>query len=129
MMQIHRFSVPGPPPGKPRMTRRDRWDRRPSVVRYREWCDAVRRVAGKIPPAETVTDCSWSAWFAPPKSWSRRRAQAALGCPHRGRPDRDNIDKALLDALWPKGDSAIARGTIEKRWGEPSRLDVTICFE
>lgn len=36
---------------------------------------------------------------------------------HRAKPDRDNIDKALLDALF-NDDSGIASGLIEKRWDD-----------
>jgi len=34
---------------------------------------------------------------------------------HRQKPDRDNVDKGILDALWDE-DSGIACGYLEKRW-------------
>ena len=49
----------------------------------------------------------------------------AIGNLHRLAPDRDNIDKALLDALFPQ-DKAIAMGHIEKRWDWEPRMEVTI---
>jgi len=40
--------VPGAPIPKPRQTRRDKWARRPCVLRYREWADQIRAAAGAI---------------------------------------------------------------------------------
>ena len=45
-----------------------------------------------------------------------------MGTLHRSKPDRDNIDKAVMDALFPE-DSGIAAGTIRKVWGEPPRVE------
>jgi len=120
------IKIPGTPLGKPRMTRRDKWAKRACVVRYRDWADKVRAIAGAVPPAESVRRLSWVATFEPPKSWSARKWAAAYGMLHRGKPDRDNIDKAILDALYPEGDAAIAAGTIEKRWGAVASLVITI---
>jgi Holliday junction resolvase RusA-like endonuclease len=120
-----KFTIPGKPIGKPRMTRRDKWAQRSAVVKYREWCDRTREIVGPVPPANQTASVSWVAYFEPPKSWSKRKREDAIGELHRSRPDRDNIDKALLDCLW-KEDSGIARGTIEKRWGREPRLEITI---
>jgi len=120
------IKVPGTPLGKPRMTRRDKWAKRACVVRYREWADRVRAIAGAVPPAESVRRLSWVATFECPKSWSIARQEAAHGTLHRSKPDRDNIDKAILDALYPNGDAAIAAGTVEKRWAAEASLVITI---
>lgn len=119
------FTVPGVPMGKPRMTQRDKWKKRPCVMRYRAWADKVRAIAGKMPKPNIVASLDWVAYFEPPKSWSAEKRAAAMGELHRSKPDRDNIDKALLDALFVN-DSAIALGTVEKRWGFPTRLEVAI---
>ena len=119
------FIIPGTPLGKPRMTRRDKWKKRPSVVRYREWSDAARIAAGPMPEPERIARLDWVAYFEPPQSWSKRERADAIGTLHRSRPDRDNIDKAILDTLF-ETDSAIACGTIRKVWGEPARIEVTI---
>lgn len=118
--------IPGTPIGKPRMTQRDKWATRDCVMRYRSWADKVRAMAGVLPATELIDRLDWVAYFEPPKSWSAKKQAAALGSLHRSKPDRDNIDKAVLDALF-KSDSSIARGTIEKLWGEPSRLEIRIC--
>ena len=119
--------VSHPPMGAPRMTRADKWNQRDCVMRYRAFKDAIRAVAEhprKIDPNK-VASLSWVAYFEPPPSWSRKKRLAHLGELHRQKPDRDNIDKAVLDAMFSE-DSAIASGTIEKRWGEWSRIEIIV---
>jgi len=120
------IKIPGTPLGKPRMTRRDKWAKRPCVVRYRDWADHERAIAGAVPPAESVRRLSWVATFEPPKSWSARKQDAAIGTLHRSKPDASNILKGIEDILWPDGDSALAAGVYEKRWGLESSLVITI---
>jgi len=115
----------GEPVAKPRMTQRDKWKQRPDVMRYRAWCDFVRIVAGKIPDANLVEAVNWTAWFKLPASWSRKARAAAIETPHRQRPDKDNLDKGVLDTLW-KEDAAIYRGSQAKYWGEEPRIEIEI---
>lgn len=79
-----------------------------------------------MPAADTVSSLSWVAYFEPPKSWSKKKRIDAIEKLHRAKPDRDNIDKAVLDCLYPHGDSGIARGTIEKRWDWHARIEIEI---
>ena len=114
------------PPGKPRMTRRDKWLKRPATTRYWDWCDRVRNLVGNaIPPAEKTSAVNWTAFFEPPASWRKADRISTIGKPHRVKPDRDNIDKAILDCLW-KSDSGIYRGLIAKYYGETARLEIEI---
>lgn len=125
-----RIEVPGPTPGKPRMVRADKWRKRPATDKYWAWGNAIKAaVSGYIPVAETVASLNWTAYFEPPASWSQKRRVAAIGMRHRSKPDRDNIDKAVLDCLWPEGDSAIADGTIRKRWDWAARLEIEITVD
>lgn len=119
------ITVPGAPIGKPRMTQRDKWKQRPPVMRYRSWSDLARLAAGQLPAPDEISRLDWIAYFEPPPSWSKKKREEAMGQLHRSKPDRDNIDKAVLDTLF-KSDSGIASGTIEKRWGVPARLEITI---
>ena len=121
--------VPGTPIGKPRMTRQDKWKKRPCAMRYRLWCDYVRSVVTQLPPADTVKSLRWTAYFEPPPSWPKQKRIDAIGTFHRARPDRDNIDKAVLDCLYPHGDSGIAHGALTKRWDWKSRLEIKIVYE
>jgi Holliday junction resolvase RusA-like endonuclease len=114
------------------MTRRDRWKRRPCVVRYFAWRDELRLRAGRLPKANRVTSLSWCATFAPPKWLSKARRAAMLGKIHRQMPDIDNIYKAILDGLFPRskgGDSGIGFGIVSKVWGEADSLRIVIEYE
>ena len=125
MSQDIAITIPGTPVAKPRMTQRDRWKKRLCVVRYRTWCDHAREVAGELPPANQIDSLSWVAYFSPPKSWTKKKREAAIGELHRQTPDRDNIDKAVLDCFF-KEDSGIAAGSIEKRWDLVARLEIVV---
>lgn len=115
------------PIGKPRQTRKDKWAKRPPVVRYRAWSTALAlAVKGVVPAPEQVDRLDWVAWFAVPESWSDKRQRQAIGTPHRAKPDRDNVDKSILDTLFPAGDSAISDGTISKRWGWIDGLEIVL---
>ena len=125
-----RLVIPGPPPGKPRMSQRDKWRKRPEVQRYREWCDRVREAIGSsIPPAESVTQLNWMAYFEPPASWPKKKRVAAIGQRHRSKPDSSNILKGLEDCLWPEGDEALSDGRYSKRWDWVARLEVEITVD
>lgn len=82
---------------KPRMTQRDKWQKRPAVVRYSVWKDTMRLfLATEIIPRSYHLVC----FFPMPKSWSVKRKNELRGRPHEQKPDRDNVDKAWLDMLF-----------------------------
>lgn len=74
------------------------------------------------PVSITVT-----ATFPIPESWSAKKKATALW--HTGRPDGDNILKAVGDGLngvvW-KDDSQVASARILKRYGDTPSLDVEV---
>jgi Holliday junction resolvase RusA-like endonuclease len=110
------FTVYHKPMGAPRMTRRDKWKQRPCVLAYHAFRDAIKRDAPEMPPVESITDLSWTACFT----------SKPVRCGwHRAKPDRDNIDKAVLDALFTD-DSGIASGTIQKMWGREDKIVIRI---
>lgn len=128
---IH-FSVSFPvvPMGKPRMTQRDKWKKRKAVLKYHAFKDQLRICVNLTPNLRAafdggnITTLSWTAYLPLPASWTKSKKAAMAGTLHRAKPDRDNIDKAIMDALFAD-DSGIASGTIEKRWddGNGSRID------
>ena len=107
--------IPVVPMGKPRMTRRDKWAKRPCVLRYYEFKDRIREFTETFPRDAIRID--WVAYLPIPKSWSKKKKEETMGGLHRSKPDRDNIDKAILDAIL-KDDSLVAQGTLEKRWDD-----------
>lgn len=125
--KLIRFTIPGEPVSAPRMTQQDKWMKRPCVVRYREWSNEAKRIAGDLPDPSRIESLSWSAYFEPSESWPKKKRVASVGTLHRFKPDRDNLDKAVLDSLF-KNDAAIARGSISKWWDWTPRLEVEIVW-
>lgn len=69
------------------------------------------------------------ATFVPAASWSKKKRAAAIGGYHTQKPDRDNVEKAVLDSLnriaW--GDDAqVADGRTVKVWGDVAQTKVTV---
>lgn len=131
--------VPAKPIGKPRWQKSDKWRPRACIVDYRAWTDYVRLITHPVPPATSVMALSWTAYFEVSTSWAKAKQAAMIDKQHRQMPDRDNIDKAVLDALWPRSrkiatggegdDSAIAVGSIGKYWARESYLEIRIRLE
>jgi len=69
------------------------------------------------------------AVFEPARSWSKRRRESAMGTYHTQKPDRDNVEKAVLDGLsriaWAD-DAQVADGRCVKRWGPVAQTTVTV---
>jgi len=133
-MKVPPVIFPVVPMGKPRMTQRDRWAKRPPVLRYRAFKDELRIHVNRMPHLKAtlaggdVVRVSWVAYFPMPKSWTKRERAAKAGQPHRSKPDRDNVDKAILDALFEE-DSGIASGHLDKRWDDGRGPRLEIVFE
>ena len=108
------------PVPKPRMTRSDRWKKRPCVLRYFDFKDAVKRLGITIP------DCNYHVIFIMPmpKSWNREKKFTMDGEPHQQRPDKDNLEKALLDAIFQE-DCRIWDGRCSKVWGYEGKIIIT----
>ena len=114
MLKIFKIS----PIAKPRMTRADKWKRRPSVLAYRAFADAMRQQCGdwELPDAFHVR------FIIPmPASWSKKKKLQKVSTLMQQRPDADNLAKALMDALL-KEDSTVWKLEIEKIWGEEGMI-------
>ena len=122
------LTIFGEPIAKPRMTQRDKWAKRPCVLRYGEWCDRARAVAGIMPPSDQIAEIEIWTFFEPPVSWSKKRRLESIGLKHRTKPDFDNLAKAVVDALW-KEDSGIADAVVRKRWSWSARVEIAITLE
>ena len=131
------FTVPGAPIGKgrPRITTRGGSPRAftPAKTVAYEGLIALageQVMAGRA-PLEGPVAIAAIATFAVPKSWSKRAREAALAgfVAHTGRPDLDNIAKAIGDGLngiaWAD-DSQVARLSMTKRYGAVPGLVVTV---
>ena len=120
--------VPGRPVAKPRMTRSDKWKKRPCVLQYRAWCDKARGYAEGLPPHDSIAMLTAKAFFCPPASWSRKKRRETIGRLHRQKPDVDNILKAILDCFFPSGDEGVAFVSCFKVWDMVERLELELFY-
>lgn len=103
------------PVPKPRMTRSDRWQQRPVVVRYWAFKDCLQRAANETGFA--LGEAFEVTFYLPmPASWSKAKKARMAGKPHQVRPDIDNCVKSTLDSLLPDDDSAIWYISARKVW-------------
>lgn len=140
--------VPGPPEGK----RRPRVDMRggnahvhpaqADIDRERVIRAIAREAMAGRPAFSGPVRIDVEAVFEPAPSWSKRKtADALAGYWHTQKPDKDNVEKSILDGLNPDpkaraerdrlpfclGDDAqVADGRTWKRWGTPARTEVVI---
>lgn len=114
------------PMGKPRMTQRDKWQKRPAVVRYHAFCDRLRAEAERLGFTPPDAGMYLRFWLPMPRSWSRKKKRAMIGRPHQQKPDRDNIEKGFLDALMDEDCRIWHIAGSEKRWHLHGAIEVTI---
>lgn len=105
------------PCSAPRMTRRDTWKKRPCVVRYFAFRDELRSkiLVMPDPPILIFT-------IRMPDSWSEKKKRAMDGSPHLVKPDVDNLQKAVMDAMF-SSDSHLWSVWSLKRWGRTGSIE------
>jgi Holliday junction resolvase RusA-like endonuclease len=100
------------PVAKPRMTKSDRWKKRPATAKYWAFKDKVRQLGIKYDNGYSIT------FVIPmPKSWSKKKKESMCRKPHQQKPDADNLVKALLDAIFDEDKHIWHLGEIKKIWG------------
>lgn len=107
------------PVAKPRMTRSDKWKQRTCVMRYRAFKDQVRALGIKVPDSGSHILFTLKM----PDSWGKQRKEIMNGQPHQTTPDKDNLEKGLLDAIYEK-DEHIWDSRVTKVWGYESSITV-----
>lgn len=86
------------PKGRPRMTRSGAVYTPIQTTRYERLVAQSARAAGASPAPGPVS-VDLEIRFPIPKSWPKKRREAADGQPHTQRPDLDNLVKSVLDGL------------------------------
>lgn len=116
-----RHYLPVEPVAKPRMTRSDKWRKRPAVVKYHNYKDQLdNEHIGDLPPE------FFAVFHVPmPQSWSEKKKKAMFGKPHQQRPDVDNFGKGLLDALCLE-DSYVYDVRFRKQWSVLGGIELFI---
>lgn len=104
------------PVSKPRMTQSDKWKKRAITTKYWGYKDELREASIILPE-------SYHLHFILPvsASWSAKKKAAHIGKPHTNKPDKDNLEKGFLDALY-KDDSGVWTGQVSKWWGEKGAI-------
>ena len=105
------------PTSKPRQTQRDKWAKRPSVMRYRAFADSCREEGVVIPKS----GCHVTFYMPMPASWSQKKRANHFRRPHQQRPDIDNLLKSLLDAVH-KDDSGVWDIRATKVWNDRGQI-------
>jgi Holliday junction resolvase RusA-like endonuclease len=105
------------PVPKPRQTRSAKWKKRACDQRYYRFKDEIRFLG------VTVPESGFHVLFVlkMPLSWSKKKRNSMRHIPHCSRPDKDNLEKALLDAIY-KEDSSVWDGRVSKVWGDEGRI-------
>ena len=114
---MYKLALTIDPVAKPRMTRRDRWMKRPCVMRYRVYANRLREAAllQKYVPANELI---MQFHIKMPVSWSKKKKEQMRGEPMQSRPDIDNLEKSILDSLFRDDDSAVWKVCASKRWAD-----------
>lgn len=107
------------PMAKPRMTQRDKRNKRPIVRRWNAYKDVVRLLS---PPRFAMPLFNyWMIFtFELPGKWH----PSLIGTPHTKRPDKDNLEKGILDIYLPSDDSAVFDGRVTKLWGDMDSIEI-----
>ena len=118
------MTIPGAPVSKPRMTQRDRWKKRPCVLKFFAYRDLVRRLA--TPELQQAEALIMEFYLPFPKSYSKKLQAVLQGHPHRKKPDLDNLQKAVMDSLFTE-DCRVYAVHARKYWddGQGPRTIVT----
>ena len=131
MSEAIAFSVEGKPRGKQRHRTGfggRTYTPKQTVAAERAIAWAYKAAALSRPLMTGTVVLKVEAIFEVPKSWPKKlRADALAGLvPYSSKPDKDNIEKLVLDALngvaWVD-DSQVQPDT-RRRYGEPARLEV-----
>lgn len=104
------------PVPKPRMTLGDRYQKRPRGHKYRMFKSELGATV-VVDNIEIPLPYLLVMVLPMPKSWSNKKKVLHRYQPHLPRPDKDNLEKAFLDALYDD-DSEIYDGRVVKLWGD-----------
>lgn len=102
------------PNTKPRMTRSDCWKvgdkARPCVKKYWAYKDKIKKANIFLPESYEI-----HFGIQMPKSWSKKKKLELNNTKHLQTPDKDNLEKGFLDALFDE-DKHIWTGSVSKWW-------------
>ena len=106
---------------KPRQTQRDKWlsPPRQPVAKYRAFKDEIRLHCVAIP----YSNAHITFHLPMPKTWSKAKKNDMRGQPHQTTPDKDNLEKALLDAVYDN-DCMVWDSRVTKLWADEGGIEI-----
>ena len=110
------------PVAKPRMTRADKWKRRPATDRYWKF-KADWKVS--VPEKLDLNYKGFEFVIPMPKSWSKKKKLLMDGQPHVQKPDLDNLLKGIGDAHYQDDSVIHCIDGIKKTWGKRGMIVIT----
>lgn len=113
------YLIPIEPRGAPRQVRSDAWKPSLAVQRYRAYQVELLVKCLKLPEEGAFTHMVFILEM--PHSWSAKKKINQEGMPHRSKPDRDNLEKAILDTVH-HDDAHCWNGATSKLWGRMGLL-------
>lgn len=107
------------PVPKPRMTQKDKWNPSERAKRYFAYKDECRLLGIEVPEfgAHIVFHLPM------PRSWSKKKKEEMRGRAHKKRPDKDNLEKALLDAIYGE-DCVVWDSRVTKLWADTGYIEI-----
>lgn len=104
------------------MTRSDKWQKRPAVMKYFGFRNFIRLNANVM--GYRLTEHLDITFIVPmPTSWSSKKRGENDGKPNQTRPDLDNYLKAFLDAMIDE-DNFVWSVKATKVWGMEGKIIV-----
>lgn len=116
------------PNTKPRMTQRDKREKRKATTKYWGFKDHIRLEAN-LQGLNTLPSVINSIQFIipMPQSWSKAKKEIMNGNLHEATPDLDNLIKGLGDALCSEDKHiALIKNELSKRWGYEGKIIIKI---
>ena len=122
-----KFVIHVNPVPKPRMTRRDTWQKRPIVERYWAYKDELV-LRFRLLGLSTLPGHIKSLRFIMqmPKSWSEKKKGSMDESKHEQTPDLDNCLKGVQDCLCHEDSHIWKIDHLEKRWGRKGQIQIEI---
>lgn len=117
----YHIEFPVDPIGKPRMTQVDKWHKRPATDRYWELKAQMKQIAEGYKFTLPESNYHMIFYIPMPDSWPKKKKLEMDGQPHKQKPDKDNLEKGVLDALC-KEDSYVWDGRVTKYWAFKGKI-------
>lgn len=99
-------------------------------LQYKERLSWAARQKHKDEPITGPIKVNLTFYMPMPESWSGVKKRRMEGAPHTTKPDRDNLEKGVCDALnkivW-KDDGQVCDGRTRKFYSNEPRIEIEIC--